>query len=137
MDGKWHILVVDDEPDMQAITKLALKSKTWKDRGFALTFASSSAAARQILEAPDCPPFAAALIDVIMETDDAGLKLCDFIKKRGPRGMQVILRTGQPGNAHEAQVMREFGIRFFVPKGEATERSLFEAVCAAIQSGGT
>ena len=68
----WQILVVDDEPDVHAVTNLALKKKLWRGRNFTITSASSAKEAEGIL-AEKGDLFDVALVDVVMETDQAGL----------------------------------------------------------------
>src|SRR4051794_20887446 len=103
---KWQILVVDDEKDIHAVTRLALKYQSYDERGFELTSAHSGESAKQLLGAPDCPRFDVALVDVIMETDTAGVELCAYMKEKCP-GTAIVLRTGQPGGANEAELMKK------------------------------
>src|SRR5262245_6774415 len=95
----WNVLIVDDEEDVHGVTTLALKRKQWRGRTIALKSARSGKEAREILQNPATPSFHCALVDVVMETNDAGLQLCDFIRATLPRTMRIILRTGQPGAA--------------------------------------
>ena len=46
----WHILVVDDEPDVHAATKLALKGIEIEGRSLAFSHAYSSQEAQALLE---------------------------------------------------------------------------------------
>ena len=107
MGTAWNVLVVDDEEDVHNITTVALRRKSWRDRPIVLCHAKSGAEARRLLEASDAPSFQCALVDVVMETDDAGLRLCDFIRSKMPRTTRIILRTGQPGAAPPDKVMNE------------------------------
>ena len=60
---------------------------------------------------------AAALIDVVMETDDAGLLLVEHIRKQMKNEMlRIIIRTGQPGAAPERYVI-EHRHNEFIPRG--------------------
>ncbi len=46
---------------------------------------------------------AVAFIDVVMETDSAGLDLCEYIREElKNKRMQLFIRTGQPGLAPRA-----------------------------------
>ena len=48
------------------------------------------------------PDTAVVLLDVIMETDNAGLDLVNFIRNElKNETVRIILRTGQPGQAPE------------------------------------
>ncbi|MBY0464557.1 MAG: phosphodiesterase, partial [Burkholderiales bacterium] len=90
----WKVLVVDDEPDVRLITALNLRGFSFAGRPLELIEASSSQEAKQRLaEHPDC---ALALIDVVMETDDAGLRLVEYIRKDLKNLMiRLVIRTGQ------------------------------------------
>jgi CheY-like chemotaxis protein len=58
--------------------------------------AASAYEAREVLA--QNPDIAVALVDVVMETDDAGLRLVEYIRKDLKNTMvRLIIRTGQPG----------------------------------------
>ncbi|MFY7941397.1 MAG: diguanylate cyclase, partial [Burkholderiaceae bacterium] len=69
-DGVWEVLLVDDEPDVHATTLLALKGLTLEGRQLSFTHAHSAAEAQGILRRK--ADFAVAIVDVVMEHDDAG-----------------------------------------------------------------
>jgi len=47
------------------------------------------------------------LIDVVMETDTAGLELCQYIREKMKNQLtRIYIRTGQPGIAPERTVDR-------------------------------
>lgn len=73
----WLVLVVDDEPDVIAVTRAVLAGCRFEDRSIEVLEAGSAAEARQLLKT--CPDVAVALLDVVMETDHAGLQLVSFI----------------------------------------------------------
>jgi CheY-like chemotaxis protein len=128
----WKILIVDDEPDVHAITQLALKRKTWRNRPFELVSARSGKEAREVLaRAGD---FQVALVDVVMETDHAGLDLCRHIRETYPRSLRIVLRTGQPGVAPEDAVLNDFDIDFYIAKSEATAEKLYSVVRAGLRA---
>jgi CheY-like chemotaxis protein len=132
-DEKWRILVVDDEEDVHAVTGLALKRRSWKERPFELTGARSGADARRLLGTVE-QPFQVALVDVVMETDRAGLDLCEYIRATQPRSTRIILRTGQPGVAPEEQVLNDFDIDYYLAKSEVTQERLYATVRACLRS---
>ncbi|MGL4889741.1 MAG: phosphodiesterase, partial [Aeromonas veronii] len=67
----WQVLIVDDEPDIHHATRLALSNIHYKSRPLELLNAYSGAEAGRMLEAN--PRIALILLDVVMETEDAGL----------------------------------------------------------------
>ncbi len=131
--AQWQVLIVDDEPDVHAITSLALKLKSWRNKRFNLVRAESAAQAREILSKPGTS-FQVAMVDVVMETNDAGLQLCEYIRENHPRSLRIILRTGQPGVAPEERVLNEYDIDHYLAKAEATPERLFALVRASLRA---
>jgi CheY-like chemotaxis protein len=128
----WKVLVVDDAEDIHQITRLALRRKSWLGRPIAVTSARSGKEAREIIESD--PTFACALVDVVMETDTAGLELCEFIRLRAPRTMRIILRTGQAGAAPAEKVMNDYDIDYYLAKTEVTEDRLYATLRACFRA---
>jgi hypothetical protein len=134
MATPWNVLIVDDEEDVHGITNIALKRKNWRGRPIALKSARSGKEAREILQSGDAPNFHCALVDVVMETNDAGLQLCDFVRSNMPRTMRLILRTGQPGAAPPEKVLNDYDIDYYLAKTEVTEERLFSVLRACFRS---
>jgi len=129
----WHVLVVDDDPEVHAVTRLALRNFTFEDRPLTLLSAHSAQEAREVLAHP--PDIALILLDVVMETEDAGLQLVRHIRQtRGDRAVRIILRTGQPGSAPEDRVVREFDINDYRTKTELTYDRLTLCTLTALRS---
>ena len=81
------------------------------------------------------PDVAAVLLDVIMETDDAGLDLVQFIRNTlKNETVRIILRTGQPGQAPERRVIVDYDINDYKAKTELTADKLFTSLTAALRS---
>ena len=76
-----------------------------------------------------------ALIDVVMETDHAGLELCQYIREvMQNRFLQIFVRTGQPGVAPERTVIDRYDIQGYLSKAEATEDKLYTVVKAGART---
>jgi CheY-like chemotaxis protein len=133
--GRWHILVVDDEEDVHAITQLALRRRRWLGREFALEHAASATEATRLLESRAKGHFDVALVDVVMESETAGLDLCHYIRLNQPRHVRIILRTGQPGAAPEEKVLNEYDVDHYLAKAEASRDRLFALIRACLRSG--
>ncbi len=133
VSASWSILVVDDEPDVHAITKLALSHFVFAGRGLEIFSAASAAQARTLLQQQ--PNIVVAMIDVVMETDDAGLQLVDFIRNQlNNQIMRLIIRTGQPGLAPEKSVIERYDIDDYKEKNELTETKLYTTLRLALKS---
>jgi CheY-like chemotaxis protein len=100
------VLIVDDDEDVRAATRLALKRKRFRDKPICLTMADSKKQAIEILQSGDVE-FHVLIVDVVMEEDDAGLQLCNWIRHNCSPHCRIILRTGQPGMAPEAEVLEK------------------------------
>lgn len=129
----WKILVVDDDSEVHAVTRLALAKLRFAGRGVRLLGAYSAAAAADILQGE--ADIALILLDVVMETDDAGLKLVRRIRDEfGNHAVRIILRTGQPGQAPEEDVIVDYDINDYKAKTELTTQKLFTTVVAALRA---
>lgn len=129
----WRILLVDDEPEVHSITRLTLGDVEYLGRPLEFLSARSAAEARALLV--DAQDIAVAFVDVVMETDRAGLDLVEHIRRdRGDMAMQIVLRTGQPGMAPERQVIREFEINDYLAKTMASADKLYTSTMAALRA---
>ncbi|MBF0194045.1 MAG: DUF3369 domain-containing protein [Magnetococcales bacterium] len=129
----WKVLVVDDEPDIHLATDLALTDFSFAKRKLTLLSAHSANEAKQILA--DHDDIAMALIDVVMETDDAGLLLVRYIRDELHNNIiRLIIRTGQPGKAPERTVIEQFDIDDYKEKTELTAQKLFTSIRCGIKA---
>src|SRR6201998_4680312 len=129
----WRVLIIDDDPDVHTATTFALTNLEMQNRPLAFLHAYSAAEARQLLKQES--DIAVILLDVVMEQDDAGLKLVRYIRQDcGMTEVRIILRTGQPGYAPEMDAIRDYDINDYKTKSELTRIKLFTTVTAAIRS---
>lgn len=131
--GYWKVIIVDDEPEVHAVTKLALSDFEFQDKKLKFISAYSGKEAQEIIvQHPDA---AIVLLDVVMETDDAGLKVAQFIREVAHNHhARIILRTGQPGQAPERQVIVNYDINDYKSKTELTAQKLFTVVMSSLRS---
>lgn len=131
--GHWRILVVDDDPGVHEVTRFALANTLILNRPVTLFHASSGTEAVALLRAKD--NIAVVLLDVVMESDDAGLRTVDIIRNELKlANCRIILRTGQPGQAPEAETITRYDINDYKTKSELTQNKLFTTLTAAIRS---
>src|SRR5262245_65352791 len=92
--ARWKVAVIDDDTAVHDGTRFALYDYSLNGQGIELISAYSAAEGSELLKAN--PDIAVVLLDVVMESDAAGLELVDFIRKE-PRNetVRIILRTGQ------------------------------------------
>ena len=129
----WKVLIVDDEMGIHTLTDFALTDFQFAGRTLQIFRALSGSEAREILRAE--PKIAVALIDVVMETDDAGLRLVDFIRNELKYLLiRLIIRTGQPGMAPEREVIERYDIDDYKSKTELRDDKLYTTMRMALKS---
>ncbi|MFM2042808.1 MAG: hypothetical protein RLY86_1384 [Pseudomonadota bacterium] len=129
----WRMLVVDDDDQVRRMTEFVLGRLVFRNRPLRIDNAASGAEAKAIL-ARDGAVYALVLLDVVMETEDAGLRLVRVIREElGLHALRIILRTGQPGRAPENDVIFAYDINDYRDKTELTADRLRAAVVAALR----
>ncbi|MBC7878213.1 MAG: response regulator receiver protein [Anaerolineales bacterium] len=138
--NEWNILVVDDEPDVLAVTRLALRDVKVYGLPVKIHTASSKAEAIELLKGPLSlqgslePIVAVALVDVVMESDHAGLELCKYIREEAKgHSVQLYIRTGQPGVAPERKIIDDYDISGYFTKVELSEQKLYTLVKSGVR----
>ena len=138
----WPILLVDDEPDVLQVSRLVMQDFTVYGLPVELHTAGSKAEAIELMETElipilpsvPAPRVSVAFIDVVMESDTAGLELCDYIRQtKGNKVVQLFIRTGQPGIAPERDVIDHYDINGYFTKAEATEDKLYSLVKSGVR----
>lgn len=129
----WRILIVDDDADVHRATELAMQGLLIERRPCSFLHARSAGEARQVLAHED--DIAVVLLDVVMETEDAGLKLVHHIRNDlRNETIRIVLRTGQPGYAPEIETVQAYDINDYKTKSELTRTRLYTVLTAAIRS---
>ncbi len=132
-EQKWRVLVVDDEKEVHNITYTVLKKFVYEDMALELISAFSGKEAIEILKKEK--DIAVVLLDVVMEEDDSGLKVAKAIRgELQNKAIRIILRTGQPGNAPEKDVILNYDINDYKEKTELTSTKLFTTIISALRS---
>ena len=129
----WHVLVVDDDPEVHEVTRLVLGSFRFADRPLDLISASTASQAFDALRRHD--DIAVVLLDVVMESEQAGLELVRRIREELRNSfVRIVLRTGQPGQAPEHEVIAAYDINDYKEKTELTAQKLATTLYAALRS---
>ena len=129
----WKLLVVDDEADVRNLTLLTLRNMSFAGRPIHFIEAASAAEAIQRLQ--DNDDVAIALIDVVMESEDAGLKLVETIRGEMNNLMiRLVIRTGQPGLAPERSIIDHYDIDDYKDKTELTATRLYTTIRSALKA---
>ena len=129
----WKVMLVDDEPDIHAVLRLALQDVQVMGRPLHLLDARGGEEASFLLS--QHPDTALILLDVVMETEQAGLDLVRHIRHDLHNTLvQIVLVTGQPGYAPQREVVANFEINGYRLKAELTADKIFASVCTALRT---
>lgn len=129
----WKVLIVDDDRDVHALTRMVLKNFHFDSRPLEILSGYSGEDARRLMEIH--PDVAVIFLDVVMETEHAGLEAVWVIREQlKNRLVRIILRTGQPGQAPEQDVINSYDINDYKEKTELTEQKLMTTVTASLRA---
>jgi len=129
----WKILVVDDEDQVHTATEISLRKFVFENKSLTFINAYSAHEAKQLIQ--ENPDVAIILLDVIMETDDAGLNFVKYVREvLGNQLVRIILRTGQPGQVPEKSIIINYDINDYKTKTELTTSKLYTTMLTALRS---
>ena len=131
----WPVLFVDDEPDVLALSKLAVRNFEVYGLPLKVFTAASKAEAIGLLQenAELAGSLAVAFLDVVMESDRAGLELCDYMREEMGGATQIFVRTGQAGLAPERDVIDRYDIAGYFSKTEMTQNKLYSVIKSSVR----
>ena len=119
----WKILITDDDQIVHDSTVLALNGVTIQNRPLEFLHAYSAKEGHELLKAH--PEVALILLDVVMETVDAGFRLVDIIRDElHLKDLRIVIRTGQPGTATKLKESQCAGIDAYTIKSKVTRSML-------------
>jgi len=129
----WKLLVVDDDDFVHKVTTMVLRDYEFEGRGLDIFTAYSAKEGMEVMK--DHADIAVILLDVVMETAHAGLNMAAWIRDELKNRMtRIILRTGQPGEAPEQEVIFKYDINDYKEKSELTSQKLYTTITSAIRS---
>ena len=128
-----NIMVVDDEKEVHDVTRMVLANYSFEDYQVKFIDAYSAKEAKEKLATAE--NLALILLDVVMEDDSSGLELVKYIREDlKNKFVRIILRTGQPGQAPEEEVITNYDINDYKSKIELTARKLYTTVTASLRN---
>jgi response regulator RpfG family c-di-GMP phosphodiesterase len=129
----WKVLIVDDEPEVHQVTRLVLASFRFESRPLELISAFSAAEARERMH--EHPDTAVMLLDVVMETEHAGLDVVRAVREDlANHRVRIVMRTGQPGQAPEQDIISAYDINDYKEKTELTAQRLSTTLFSALRA---
>ncbi len=131
--GSWKVLIVDDDPEVHSVTTMVLSKFSFEGKSLEFLHAYSGREGCRVVA--DNPDLAVVFMDVIMEADDAGLMAIRHIRETlGNKMARIILRTGQPGQAPEEEVILNYDINDYKAKSELTAQRLFTSLVSSLRA---
>ena len=128
----WKVLIVDDNEEIHSLTKLILQGFAFEGRKIEFLSAYSGKESIEVLS--EHKDIALVLLDVVMETDHAGLDVAKKIREELANPLvRIILRTGQPGTAPEERVVIDYDINDYKDKADLTSSKLKTMLVAALR----
>lgn len=132
-DQGYLVLVVDDDEYVHQLTNMVLKGFTFENTKIRLASVFSGEEGRQYLL--NHPDVAVVLLDVVMEADDAGLQVVNYIRNDLKNNeVRILIRTGQPGAAPEESVFQDYDINDYLSKTDITAHKLRMTILNALRS---
>jgi len=132
-DDKWEMLIVDDEEEVHSITKSVLKKLVFENKTLKFHHAFNADEAINIMK--NNKNIALVLLDVVMESNEAGLNVVKDVREVLKNDLvRIILRTGQPGSAPEKDIILNYDINDYKEKTELTSTKLYTSVITALRS---
>ena len=129
----WKVLMVDDAPEVHQVTRMVLRNARFLDRPIEFISAYSATEGRALIA--QHRDAAVVFLDVVMETDSAGLEMVKYIREEiGNKLIRIILRTGQPGQAPESEVIQRYDINDYKDKSELSNDRLLTTLIVALRS---
>jgi len=128
----WKIIVVDDEPDVHAITSVVARDIVFDGKKIKLYSAFSSEEAKRILS--EVPDLAVAIIDIVMENDNSGIELVKYIREELKNNhIRIVIRTGQPGFAPPREIVSRYDINDYREKAELSSNGLYTMLVSRLR----
>ncbi len=132
-DDTWEMLIVDDEEEVHSITKSVLKKLIFDKKSLKFHHAFNAQEAIEIIK--NNKNIALVLLDVVMESNEAGLNVVKTVREELKNDLvRIILRTGQPGSAPEKDIILNYDINDYKEKTELTSTKLYTSVITALRS---
>lgn len=127
------IIVADDDQEVHSITKMILRDFTFE--GHSLEFIDTYSGAETKEALMQHPDTAIIFLDVVMERNHSGLEVVEYLRKTLCNNLtRIVLRTGQPGEAPEDSVIREYDINDYRLKTEMTVQRLTTTLYTALRN---
>jgi CheY-like chemotaxis protein len=133
-ENVWNVIVADDEGMVHMVTEMALKNLEFEGKPLKLHNAYSAKQTIDLMrELPN--RVAIILLDIVMESLDAGLQAVPLIRdEMTDHEVRIIVRTGQAGRTAQDDIIRQYDINDFYDKVSLDHDKLINAVTLALRN---
>ena len=129
----WVVLSVEDNQPYQDVLESVLQEVVFEGRKIEILRASSAASAATILSKRQ--DISVILLDIVMETDDAGFYLIDTIRNViGDELIRIVVLTGQPGVKPHDKAINEYNISEYWNKTDLSADKLKSVVVSNLRT---
>ncbi len=129
----WKVVIVDDDEEIHKVTKLSLNSFQFEGRDLEFVSLYSGEEAKAYFK--ESSDVALILLDVVMESDDAGLQVANYLRNELNNSYtRIVLRTGQPGKAPEHSIFEKYDIDGYKAKTELNLNALKQVLYIALRA---
>lgn len=129
----YKILIADDDDEVHKVSKLMLKDFEFEGRGVEILHSYSGEETLKICK--ENLDIAILFLDVVMENNHSGLKVVETLRKDYNNTLiRIILRTGQPGEAPEDEIIKKYDINDYRLKTELTMRRFHTTLYTALRN---
>jgi len=129
----WKVVIVDDDEEIHKVTKLSLNSFQFEGRSLEFVSLYSGEEAKAYFK--ESSDVALTLLDVVMESDDAGLQVANYLRNELNNSYtRIVLRTGQPGKAPEHSIFEKYDIDGYKAKTELNINALKQVLYIALRA---
>jgi response regulator RpfG family c-di-GMP phosphodiesterase len=129
----YKILIADDDEEVHKISTLMLKDFEFEGRKIEILHAYSGQETIEICKRNS--DIAILFLDVVMEKNHSGLHVIKVLREDLKYNLiRIILRTGQPGQAPEDEVIRKYDINDYRLKTELTLKRFNTTLYTALRN---
>ncbi len=131
--GTYKLMIADDDREVHMITKMILKDFSFEGKKLEFIHAYTGEEAKKLLV--DHPDTAILFLDVVMESHHSGLDVVVYLREVLKNDMtRIVLRTGQPGEAPEEEVIKQYDINDYRLKTELTVKRMHTTLYTALRN---
>lgn len=133
LPDRWQVLIVDDDPNGHVMPQRALNELTFRRRKVEVIDAFSTGEALKKLE--ENADIAVAVVDIILQTEDEGLRLVRTIREEmGNRLIRIILRSGEERKFPESRLIIDYDINGYTGRSEDSAKQFLISIITAFRS---